>query len=240
MTDGDVEGANQTSTFERVPFCDYIFPPDDNGLKNAAAAPRPRLLKTHLPFKLAPRQITTRKGVKVFYVMRNPKDVLVSYFYFYKSTVTFGRFPGSWDEFFAMFAVGNIYWGDVFDHVIGWQSQRENPNVKYMMYESMVINPESSVREIAAFLGVNLTDETVKKIVRATSFETMRANPATNAENLPDEIDSKISPFMRKGIIGDWRNHFSEKQNRIMDEFINAKLAKTGLKFIYEAGGQPR
>ena len=43
-----------------------------------------------------------------------------------------------------------------------------------------------------------------------------------------------ISPFMRKGIVGDWKNYFSEEQSNIVDEMGKERLKGLDLVFHYE------
>jgi hypothetical protein len=60
-----------------------------------------RFIKTHLPFSLMPPSVMKNKA-KVIYVARNPKDVIVSFYYFHRLTremsddVDFKQF---WDYF---------------------------------------------------------------------------------------------------------------------------------------------
>ena len=65
--------------------------------------PSPRVIKSHLPGQFLPPQLWKKKA-KIVYVIRNPKDVVVSYFYFTKTIdppkvdQTFGEF---FDEMMA-------------------------------------------------------------------------------------------------------------------------------------------
>lgn len=44
-------------------------------------------------------------------LFRNPKDLCVSYFHFYRSSSSFGNFQGDWPEFLEMFLDGHgIIW----------------------------------------------------------------------------------------------------------------------------------
>jgi Sulfotransferase domain len=56
------------------PVCDVSFQPDF-----IASLPSPRFIKTHLPFSYLPENLLDT--CKVVYVARNPKDVVVSWFY---------------------------------------------------------------------------------------------------------------------------------------------------------------
>ncbi|XP_064636909.1 sulfotransferase 1C2-like [Lineus longissimus] len=233
LHDANVAEANKCQARERIPFIEYVFSDNDDGLVNARNTPRPRLLKTHLQRRLLPLAVKPM-NIKQISILRNPKDVLVSNYYFYKSTVTFGRFTGDWDEFFEMFMADNIYWGNVLDHVLEWWESRQLPNVMVLFYEDILRKPSTEIGKVSKFLGKELSAKDIDNIALATSFKTMKSNPMTNAESCPDEVDCTISPFMRKGTVGDWKNHFSVDQSRRMDEIIKRKLGGVEINYQYE------
>ncbi|WAR18001.1 ST1C2-like protein [Mya arenaria] len=55
------------------------------GLDLANSMPSPRVIKSHLPVKLMSRQIKTRH-CKTVVLFRNPKDLFVSYYHFYRAS----------------------------------------------------------------------------------------------------------------------------------------------------------
>ncbi|XP_074655147.1 sulfotransferase 1C4-like isoform X1 [Tubulanus polymorphus] len=224
---GNDEVARQKPIHERFPYIDTneLFP-------LAEKMPRPRLMKSHLPFDMFPIQAMGEKA-KIIYVMRNPKDTLVSYYHFYKSCKSFGNFPGSWDDFFQLFLHKKLFCGDFYDHVLSWWNQRHRDNILFLKYEDMVTDPKSNILKICAFLGKTLSDDEIDNIVKQTSFEIMRDNPTTNFSQTHYQ-DNKICPFIRKGKIGDWKNFFTDEQCRIIDKIHEDRLAETGLSFQFE------
>lgn len=61
----------------------------------------PRIIKTHLPFSLlSPSVMTTR--ARVIYIARNPKDMLISYYYLYRKISDLG-FRSDFSRFFELF-----------------------------------------------------------------------------------------------------------------------------------------
>lgn len=61
-------------------------------------------------------------------------------------------------------------------------------------------NPKHEFRKLAEFIGRNLDDKVLEKILHHTSFDVMKQNPMANYSSIPTEImNHSISPFMRKG-----------------------------------------
>ena len=94
----------------------------------------------------------------------------------------------------------------------------------------------SAVAQIATFMGYSLTDDIIKSIAEATTFDKMKDNPAASKKHTFDaefNKDGSVS-FIRKGEVGDWKNHLSEEQSAKIDALVEKHLAGTGLVFQYE------
>lgn len=233
MLNGDVERSMRAPCFVKVPFIDLNPKPMLSGVDAANAMKSPRLLKTHLPIQLVPPSFW-EKNVKVIYVARNAKDCMVSYFHFQRMNKGLPD-PGTWNEYFSTFLAENVAWGSWFDHVIGWWKVKDKHQILYVFYEDMIEDPRREIRKISTFLGKELTEEVVDAIQHHTSFDAMKDNPMTNCSVLPSSVfDQSISPFIRKGKVGDWKNHFLVAQNIVFDEEYKKKMEGSGLNFRTE------
>ncbi|KAG8430481.1 hypothetical protein GDO86_020530, partial [Hymenochirus boettgeri] len=223
LLEGDMERSVRVPCFIKVPFIEMV------GLKSMPSAVEladkmesPRRIKTHLPTQL------------IIYLARNAKDCLVSYYYFHKMNKGLPD-PGTWDDFFSSFLSGDILWGSWFDHVIGWWKAVDKHRILYVFYEDMIEDPKREVIKVMKFLGKDLSDDVVERIVDHTTFKAMKENPMANYSILPKAaFDQTISPFIRKGIVGDWKNHFSVAQNMIFDEEYKKRLEGSDLTFRTE------
>lgn len=126
----------------------------------------PRAFKSHLPWSLVP------KGGRYLVSVRDPRDALVSAHRFFE-----GWFfePGSIDVETlgrARFLEGRGY----YQHLTSWWEHRDDPEVLLLAYEQMLAAPEATVRRVAAFIGVEATDERVATALHQSSLATMRAN----------------------------------------------------------------
>ncbi|XP_013068532.2 sulfotransferase 1A1-like [Biomphalaria glabrata] len=234
MHEGDFEGALATPVYIRSPFLEFKdLTLNEIGLDLASTMPSPRVIKTHLPLKLAPREILVKKP-KVIILFRNPKDVCVSYFNFYKCSSSFGNFQGDWPEFLAMFCEGHVDHGSWFDFTKSWWPLRELTNVKLVFYEDLKRNPFGIIKELADFLGKqHLDDVTISRIAAHCSFEKMRENPMTNHQDVYS-INSQVSPLMRKGQVGDWKSVFTVQQNEDFTQIYLDKLSHLEIPFTYQ------
>ncbi|KAM9247765.1 Sulfotransferase 1C1 [Leptosomus discolor] len=234
---GDVEKCRRDTTYRRHPFLEWsVLEPSElrySGLELAEAMPSPRTIKTHLPVQLVPPSFWEQK-CKIIYVARNAKDNLVSYYHFHRMNKELPD-PGTWEEFMEKFMTGKVLWGSWYDHVKGWWKEKDKHRILYLFYEDMKENPKKEIQKILKFLEKDVTQEVLNKILHNTSFEIMKENPMTNyTMEFQGVMDHSISPFMRKGAVGDWKNHFTVAQNKKFDDDYKKKMADTSLVFRTE------
>ncbi|XP_007940553.1 sulfotransferase 1C4-like [Orycteropus afer afer] len=230
---GDTDISKRAPIYIRIPFIEWIIPEIGSGLERANVMPSPRTLKTHLPIDLLPPSFL-EKNCKIIYVARNPKDNMVSYYHFQRMNKTLPD-PGTWEEYFENFLTGKVCWGSWYDHVKGWWEAKDKHQILYLFYEDMKKNPKREIQKLAEFMGNNLHDEVLDKIVHHTAFDVMKQNPMTNYTLISTAImDHSVSPFMRKGAVGDWKNYFTVAQNERFDEDYKKNMANTSLTFHFQ------
>ncbi|XP_029953227.1 sulfotransferase 1C2 [Salarias fasciatus] len=231
LHNGDAEACKRAPTPIRSPFLEIIPPPPvPSGLDLLKKTDPPRIIKTHLPIELVPLGFWENK-CKVIYVARNAKDNLVSYYYFDLMNQTQPE-PGPFDGYVHKFMRGDLAWGSWYDHVKGYWEAREKRNILYIFYEDMKENPRREVVRIMKYLDLSVSEEVIDRIVDLTSFKNMKENPMANYSCIPKPVfDHSISPFMRKGVVGDWKNHFSDEQSKMFDEDYERQMKGTNIPF---------
>ncbi|XP_072042744.1 sulfotransferase 1C2-like [Amphiura filiformis] len=258
---GDLDEVNKNHTHFRIPFMEAPMFSSTDELKLPPTyeiigkMKSPRTIKSHLPGHLLPPDIMKKKS-RIVYVARNPKDVAVSYFYFHNMNPTLKSYP-AWDEFLQDFNDGKVYSGTWWEHYLYFWNIRHESNVLFLKFEEMKRDLRGVVQKTADFLGYKLSSDVIDKITDHCTFENMKSNPMTNPDTLfkhvaaviaasgenmsppghagpphgDNKFDASKNSFMRKGKVGDWRNHFTVAQNQAMDALIEDKLKGTGLKF---------
>ncbi|KAI1721929.1 sulfotransferase domain-containing protein [Ditylenchus destructor] len=107
-----------------------------------------------------------------------------------------------------------------------------NDKVMFVKFEDMKQGLENEMSTIAAFLDLSLNEEQTAKIVRHCTFDSMKDNKMANRDVWM--LDQKISKFMRKGQVGDWKNYFTFAQSAAFDEVYEQKMSDSGLSFDFE------
>ncbi|XP_047393808.1 sulfotransferase 2A1-like [Sciurus carolinensis] len=193
------------------------------GCKFLNESERQRLLTSHLPFHLFPKSLFTSKA-KVVYIMRNPKDVLVSGYYLW-TTLKLTKKPESFKQYFKWFIQGNVPYGSWFEHIHGWMSMRDRENVLLLSYEDLQKDPRSTIEKICQFVGKKLNPEELDSVLENSSFHVMKQNKMSNYEILPENLITKHVSMTRKGICGDWKNHFTVAQAETFHKVYQEKMA---------------
>uniref|UniRef100_A0A1I8H456 Sulfotransfer_1 domain-containing protein n=1 Tax=Macrostomum lignano TaxID=282301 RepID=A0A1I8H456_9PLAT len=225
----DFAGAKASRVFERVPFL------EENWTSHTCPRCRGRALSRRTcPTTSSGARIEAAPGpgFKTICVLRNPKDVLVSYYHFYKGVVDYGPWPWDFSSFFDMWMDGWIVAGDWFRVAKAWWAQRNRPDLLLVKFEDLVRRPALEIPRVAEFLGVEVGQDDVKRLANALSFDAMKENPATNYSGVPGMLDS--FSFMRSGKVGDWKRFFTVSQSEQFDRIYQAEMAGTGLELEFD------
>ncbi len=166
---------------------------------------RPRILKSHEYFD--PRY------KKVIYIVRDPRDVAVSY-YFHQ--IKFRNIDATMaiDAYVDDFVSGESdpfgSWGE---NVGSWLGARKNKNGFLLVrYEDLLSQPEIELKKIAVFLDIEKTEREFHRAVEMSSLENMKASEIETGDKWkPVEKTRSDMCFVRSGKSGNWKDYLSKR-----------------------------
>ncbi|XP_058023525.1 sulfotransferase 6B1-like [Ahaetulla prasina] len=220
------EQKRRQQTLQELSLIYFLESGEPGKFERMEKLPSRQIIKTHLIPQKLPKSLFEQKA-KILVLLRNPKDIAVSYFHFSKGIKLISD-QETWDEYFEAFITGKVAYGSYFDHVIEWNKHLDDSNIFFITYEEIKENPASALKKIAKFFDLSVTEKKIESIVKETCFESMKDNAG---------IYGKVGQVLfRKGIVGDWRSVFSESQNEKMDRKFEETIAKTklGMMLKYE------
>jgi len=151
----------------------------------------PSVIKSHEP----PQSSLYHSDDKIIHLVRDGRDVVVSkYFYdkdFCVQNGIFESFDTPWRDYLISTAQ---QWSRF---VLDWQGR----GVRFFRYEQLLEDLPSAIKSILDALQVSATDEKITQAIQANTKEKFRQALSKTFEH---------NTFVRKGIVGDWVNHFSE------------------------------
>ena len=214
---------------------------DMNGIEGIEEYSCPRVFATHIRAQAIPWSA----GAKYVYMIRDPRDVIISY----KSMIfKLHQIPDAeLSKLIDKFIQGSFrYYNNYFDHVRDWYNKYqeqvsahergigEEPNILVIFYEQLLTDPKSHVIKLAKFLydgpnghfsnllDIETNEVLIEKVISKTSFEKLKSNHDSNLT----EGTKMFSGFFRKGIKGDYKNHFTRDQDVAVQKLIRDKLGE--------------
>ncbi|XP_062841826.1 sulfotransferase family 2, cytosolic sulfotransferase 3 [Trichomycterus rosablanca] len=228
LNGGDLTPVLTIPNWDRVPWLE-----ETRAALNMDKLSSPRAFVSHMPYHLMPRSFFSSKA-KVIYIARNPKDVMVSSYHFHQMA-SFLHDPGTFENFVDSFLAGQVMFGKWTDHVKSWRNSNLGDGILYVTYEELIEDLHGVVERIAGFLGRQLSEESLKRVTEHAEFKNMKDNTMSNYSLVPVEVmDKNKTHFLRKGIAGDWKNHFSAELEVKCNASISEELQGIDVKFPWD------
>ncbi|XP_077313535.1 sulfotransferase 2B1-like [Lithobates pipiens] len=225
---GDATICQSIPIFERAPWQELVgFQEKEKKLT------QPRIISSHLPQHLFAKSFFKSKA-KIIYTMRNPKDIIVSLFHFTKIVKIFKECE-NFQQLIEDFVKGNALYGSWFDHVKGWMQVKDDSRFFFITYEELLKDPRGSVVKLSKFLGKQLDDGQIDSVLKHSSFNNMKENKMSNWTQMKSDLfDHTKGSFIRKGVSGDWKNHFTVAQSEYFDKIYQEKMKDLNMSFFWE------
>ena len=161
----------------------------------------------------------------MIYVYRDGRDVLISLYHYMRGFredlpefSDFIRMPNDFDPYYR--SVSRVeYWKE---HVEGWLG-RSNLDIATVSYEQLHADYVSTIRKLSEFLDLTIKPSGVDRIkfTKYGLFRRLLRRVVPLAAK-----SSAIAPH--KGVIGDWKNHFSQRDLELFNKIAGTTMAKLG------------
>lgn len=199
------------------------------------------VLCAHYPINEKIKQLIDQDDVLVLYLYRDPRDVTVSAVMYIKYALTQHPLHSLFAGMSDTEAIAFILSGGVF--TVGDEEERRDylihEGIKYfcdiatdwlndkrvaaIRYEDLMRDPVATLEASLRSVDVSVDRDFIQSVAGRLTFEGFSGNR-------PRGVEHKSSHF-RKGIVGDWKNHFTDFHKAICKLRIGDHLIKLG----YEA-----
>jgi len=192
------------------------------------APERKRVIKTHFNWELLPYSPEAR----YIAVVRDPKDVFVSNYFFVRDGVYGAAMPTPATWYRSFLSKNFVLGGSWAVNAAGYWAERHRPNVLILSFKSMKHDLRSAVRRVAAFLEITADEAVIDEVCRLSTFDYMKRidHKFHMGKMIPWR---KEGAMMRKGTQGGSSELLSPVQQREIDAHFQAELKALGSDLPY-------
>jgi len=158
----------------------------------------PRFVKTHQPY----HSLLFAVPQRVVYVLRDPRDVMVSYYNF-QSAHLWRPFQGSFADFIRHPRYGLQA---CIRHYLSWLPH----STVVICYEELLKDTVAEFRRMLTVLQIPVRDEFLKLAVEKSSFRKIRSVQEESGLSGPQRFGQQFQ-FARKGKSRQWPDYFSSE-----------------------------
>lgn len=160
-------------------------------------------------------------------IIRDPKDRIVSW-NFHQIRKERKKGEKIDDEFVKNYVENQIK--KEYENMMAYKSF-----IHCFTYETLKDSPKKVLKGILSYLGADLSDKIMDKMIEEASFENLKKK---EVEYLKKENLTEDMRHYRKGAAGEWKNYLNKKQVKMIDEIIgdlqNKVFEKYNIKNDYE------
>nr|WEM02050.1 sulfotransferase 1 [Vargula tsujii] len=211
-----------------VPFPkEVVHQLESDSFEDADKMEGPRFVRSHLPICMLPPNLLDT--CKCIYMLRNPMDTCVSFYHFMKTVADVEIDIGM---YINQFVADEAYFSPLWAHVKEAWQKRSHPNMMFLYYEELQKDLPASIRKVSKFLNRPVTEEQVEKLTTHLHIDNMRQNPMINMDEM--KATGRLRPdamFLRKGVVGDWKNNLTPKMEMQLINWWNNNMRDCDIRF---------
>jgi len=172
-------------------------------------------------------ELLREAGVKYVVLYRDLRDVAVSYLFYVSRTPWHPEYPVyarlSVQEGLRTFADRTLL--AYADWVRSWHSNRDPEMSLELRYEQLNSDAAEVLAQVAEHFELDSSRETLQRIVEMHDFQRLSGGRNRGQEGK--------NSFFRKGVVGDWKNHFTPELGEMYTRLIGDFLIEFGYEQDY-------
>lgn len=149
-------------------------------------------------------------NAKKICILRDPKDRIVSWHY---HQIRRGR-KKTWrisDRFIRDYLEDRVR--KEYEHMLAYEGE-----IFCLTYEALSAEPEKTLTKLLRYLGTSTAKDIVRRMIDSASLEALRERDALVSGGHGKKAGvTVVMSHYRKGIAGDWKNHLTAEQVRLID-----------------------